>query len=64
MRSNKLCELCAQCIPVVFFVLLLHSCHAHILNRTLRANYIFGTTFDLEHYYSESCNLIGQLEVN
>ena len=29
-----------------------------------RANFFFGPTFDLEHYYSESCNLIGQLEVN
>ena len=25
--------------------------------------FFFGPTFDLEHYYSESCNLIGQLEV-
>ena len=26
--------------------------------------FFLGPTFDLEHYYSESCNLIGQLEVN
>ena len=27
-------------------------------------SFFFGRGFNLEHYYSESCNLIGQLEVN
>ena len=55
MRTNKLCELCAQCIPVFVFVLLLHSCHAHILNRTLRANYFI---LNYQQYGEKKKNLM------